>query len=278
MGLLAAALLLSPFAAAHAAPPAVDAPYVIERSIDTRIEGGDGHGYRLLVSWPEGAPPPGGWPVLYLLDGADHFAGATEIARRMSRGGRRGGISPGIVVGIDSGPLPRRVFDYTPLAPGYHIPSGAPASGLETGGGDAFLRFVQTVVKPWVAARWRVDPARETLAGHSFGGLIALHALFTDARIATRYAAISPSLWFGDGLIAREGKAAKLAGQPALIAIGGDEAGPDGQSGEAAKALARSIDVSGGHARFLSLAGQGHGTTMSAALGNIVQLAFGEEK
>ncbi len=273
--LLAAALASSPLAAGGAAAPA-ERPYAIERSAVTQVTAPDGHVYRIFLSWPEGSPPSGGWPVLYLLDGADHFATATEAARRLARAGARSGIAPGIVVGVDSGPLARRVLDYTPAAPGYAIPSGAPASGLATGGADAFLTLIEQRVKPLVAARWQIDPARQTIAGHSFGGLLALHALFTRPDIATRHAAISPSLWFGGDLLAREQRRAQVAGRAILLAVGTEEGGPNADAGAAAEALATRLTEAGATARFTALDGQNHGTTMLAAMGQVIALAFGK--
>ena len=121
------------------------------------------------------------------------------------------GMVPGVVVAIDAGPLARRVFDYTPASPGWSIPAGAPASGLPTGGADAFLTLLDKQIEPLIARRWSVDPARRTLAGHSFGGLLALHALFTRPGVATRYAAVSPSLWFGGDVLSRGERGATVA-------------------------------------------------------------------
>src|SRR3546814_1184451 len=100
-------------------------------------------------------------------------------ARRLARAGARSGIAPGIVVGIGAGPLARRVRDYTPALPDYRIPAGKPAAGLKTGGASAFLDFLQRSVMPVIEARWHIDRRRETLVGHSFGGLLGVHAWLT---------------------------------------------------------------------------------------------------
>lgn len=257
----------------QAGPADITRSYTIERTLVTTITASDGHPYRIFVSWPNGSPPDAGWPVLYLLDGADNFAIATQTARRLERAGARSGVGGGIIVGIDSGPLARRVYDYTPPSPGYTIPQGAPASGLATGGSKQFLAFIETRVKPFVQSRWDIDPDNETMAGHSFGGLLALHALFTQSGIADRYAAISPSLWFGDDQINREQQAARIEEQkPVLIA----EA--SGEHVALARALAEQMTEKSGDVRFLSLSGQNHGTTMLAAMGHIIALAFGTKK
>ena len=277
--LLAAALALSPFAAtvALAEPVPAEPAYTIERSVVTKVTAANGQVYRLFVSWPEGVPPATGWPVLYVLDGADHFATVTETARRFARAGARSGVVPGVVVAIDAGPLARRVFDYTPASPGWSIPAGAPASGLPTGGADAFLTLLDKQIEPLIARRWSVDPARRTLAGHSFGGLLALHALFTRPGVATRYAAVSPSLWFGGDVLSRGERGATVAGQQVLIAVGGNEGGPDAQAGSAAEALASRLSAGGATAAYLPLPGQDHGSSMLAAMGRIVTLAFGQK-
>lgn len=280
--LMAAALLLSPYAAIAAVPGQDgDAPYSLERTLVTTVRSADGHPYRVMVAWPEGKPPVAGWPVLYVLDGEDNFAIAVQTARRLAAAGARSGIEPGLVVAVDSGGLARRVFDYTPATPGYRIPAGAPAAGLASGGADAFLDFLGERLQPLVAGRWPVDADRQTLLGHSFGGLVALHALFTRPALFSRYVAVSPSLWFGDDLVGREERAFSRPADMALsllIATGGDERGPNGGSGSASEALAARLARKGVAARYLLLNGQSHGTTMLATMGEAVATAFGGQQ
>ncbi|WP_129791158.1 alpha/beta hydrolase [Sphingosinicella sp. CPCC 101087] len=271
-GLLALALLALPLT-----PAAMAEPWQIERSAVETIEAPDGHAYRILVAWPEGEPPAQGWPVLWVLDGEDNFAIAAVTARRLARAGVRSGVGPGLVVAIDSGPLARRVLDYTPPLPGYAIPAGAPAHGLATGGGDAFLGFLETRVRPEIERRWRVDPGRHTLIGHSFGALLALQAL-AQGRSWTGIVAVSPSLWFGDGRFAAvpPSEAARPV-RGVLIASGDAEQGPAGPAAPLAEALAARLRARGLPARHLALSGQTHGTTLLAALGQAVALAFATE-
>jgi predicted alpha/beta superfamily hydrolase len=257
---LLAALPVQPDAAAARGVPLP--PYTLPNSAVFEVPGGAGESYRVSVAWPDGTPPASGWPVLYVLDGEDNFAIAALTARRLARAGARSGVDAGVIVGVDAGALPRRVRDYTPATPGWTIPAGRPASGLPTGGGEAFLNLLSQRVQPAVRARWHVDPARETLAGHSFGGLLALHAAVTRPAMFDRVVAVSPSTWFGDGLLLR---GAGSAPQPALALIA------EGEGGEAASALAARI----GGARFLPLPGQGHGATMLAAMAPTIAFAFG---
>lgn len=266
---LAFAAALPSVAAAQATT--AETPYTLPRTTTATVTNPAGEPYRLLLAWPEGAPPARGWPVLYVLDGEDNFAIAVLTARRLARG--RSGVGDGIIVGIEAGPLPRRVRDYTPATPGWTIPKGQPASGLATGGGEAFLDMVERQVQPLVNRRWRIDPSRRIVLGHSFGGLIGLHAALTRPALFDGVAAISPSLWFGDGLLAREAAAASVRAR-VLIAEG--DAQPDAAGAPAA--LVEAIDHGQGSARFLPLPGQSHGSTMLAAMAPAITFAFGEPR
>lgn len=274
--LLSLALLMSPLAAS--AMPVAQGWQLPDSEVTT-LTAADGHDYHVLVAWPDGEPPPEGWPVLVILDGKDNFAVAVMTARRLARAGARSGVEPGIIVGIDSGGLARRVLDYTPPVKGYAIPQGAPAHGLEIGGGDRFLKFIRDQLRPWVDRRWRTNSERQTFAGHSFGGLLVLHSMFDDGFGFTRYAAVSPSLWYGDALLEREERAFTGSNRSALfLAIGQRETGPDGHSGAAAEALVQRLSAKSVRARFLSLSGQGHDTSLIGAMGDIVTLAFGKDQ
>lgn len=274
---LAAAMSL-PAAAAEAQthPPA----YTIANSAVLTLTSEAKESYRVYIAWPEGEPPAAGWPVLYLLDGDDLFAPAVVTARRLARFGERSGIEPGVIVAIEAGAPARRTRDYTPDAGPDAIPAGAPAHGTPTGGADDFLRFVETRVKPAVAARWPIDGARETLAGHSFGGLAALHDLYRF-RHFDAYAAISPSLWFGGGKPFAAAPARKAEGSVTrlLVEKGSEEgAPPTAAAGPDAETLTRSLDGADVEARYRLLPGLSHGATMIAALPDIVGLAFGRKE
>ncbi|MEH3121683.1 MAG: alpha/beta hydrolase-fold protein [Sphingomonas phyllosphaerae] len=259
---LLSAVLSAPLLAM--APPEAR-PYELPRSMVAGVEG-PGGSYEVMIAWPEGEPPAAGWPVLYVLDGEDNFAITALTARRLARAGARSGVAAGIVVGIAAGPLPRRVRDYTPATPDWVIPRGRPAHGLATGGAEAFLDSVERQVMPLVHdGRWPIDRTRETLVGHSFGGLLALHAAATRPALFDGVVAVSPSLWFGDGLVEREVRRAPI-GPRILISEG------EGAALENGSTLSRSRQ----RTRFLPLPGQSHGTTMLAATVPTITFAFGQ--
>jgi predicted alpha/beta superfamily hydrolase len=155
--------------------------------------------WRVWVQRPAGPAPAGGHPVLYVLDGNAAFALAAQLARNDAQrppGLRR---DAAIVVGMghpgDAAFHPaERQRDYTPPPPGVRATAQA-------GGADLLLDFIARELQPRIAQAFPVDARRQTLAGHSFGGLCVLHALFTRSAQFTRYAAISPSVWWNQGQV-----------------------------------------------------------------------------
>lgn len=257
------------------------APYTVPRSATFQLTSTSGEHYDVMVAWPAGAPPAQGWPILYILDGEDNFAIAALTARRFARAGARSGVQEGIVVGIAAGPLARRVRDFTPQIPGYRIPAGKPAAGLDTGGADAFLDFLTGEVMPAVGKRWPVDRRRETLVGHSFGGLLAMHAYLTRPGKFDSVVAVSPSLWFGEGAVLNEITAAGTGPSRNLLIAEGDEPAIGGAPPEADfNAIVRKLQAADPAASisYLHLPMQTHGTTMLAALAPAIRLAFEVEK
>ena len=69
--------------------------------------------------------------------------------------------------------------------------------------GERYLDFVTHTVKPLVDAQFPTLPNRSHtgIAGSSRGGLISLYAFFRYSEIFGFAAALSPSLWFADGVL-----------------------------------------------------------------------------
>lgn len=162
-----------------------------------------GDAYRIFVSRPLQPPPADGYPVVYVLDGNAVFGTMTEAVRLQSARPAATGVVPAVVVGIGYPTdlpldLGRRTFDTTPEVDHAALPARPDGSPWPpTGGANAFLDFLEDDVKPMIAAEQPVDPRRQTLFGHSFGGLLTLHALFTRPEAFQAYVAASPSIWFG---------------------------------------------------------------------------------
>lgn len=126
------------------------------------------------------------YPVLYLTDGDAHIGHTASTIEFLARNGR---MSEAIVVGITN---TDRTRDLTPTKPSAKGATGAPQFPT-AGGSDNFLKFIETELIPDVEKRYRVRPYR-ILAGHSLGGLFAVHAMVARPEVFNSYVAVSPSL------------------------------------------------------------------------------------
>ncbi|MDP9840684.1 putative alpha/beta superfamily hydrolase [Neorhizobium huautlense] len=169
-------------------------------SFDLRPARG-GEPYRIFIAPPSGDMPASGWPILYLLDGNACFPLAVAAHRIQAPYPGGTNIAQGIIVGIGYPtedlfhPL-RRSWDLSP-PPGRTYPpfeTGGPP--VRTGGAEEFLEFIETELKPHITKVFPVDADRQSLFGHSFGGLFALYTLFSRARSFSRYIAASPSIFW----------------------------------------------------------------------------------
>lgn len=148
---------------------------------------------------PFNAKPDIQYPAVYLLDGNQYFATATEVLTRLSYFRNAESAAPAIIIGIgyptdDPGEvIRRRAFDLTPSLSRVSVP-GISSSG----GGDAFLRVFEEEIKPFVMLRYPVDRNRQSIYGQSLGGLMVLRVLFRNPSAFSTYIVSSPSIWFND--------------------------------------------------------------------------------
>lgn len=189
----------------------------------------------LFVSVPEGEAPAAGWPVLYILDGNSVFGTIRDEVRRESADTYE---APAIIVAIGyPGDAPwndaQRQHDLTPALPaGRTAPGPAGRNIPDIGGAKPFLDYLIDRVKPMIERDFPVDRHRQTLAGHSLGGLFTLYAAFTRPGAFQTYAAMSPSIWYGDRYILdieKQTRALRAGAAPharMLLTIGGCEQTP----------------------------------------------------
>ncbi|RYD66576.1 MAG: alpha/beta hydrolase [Verrucomicrobiaceae bacterium] len=197
-------------------------PYVLPGCTEAVIKSAEGKDYRIMVSVPEGEAPAGGHAVTYVLDGDEFFPVVTSVLKMQAGTGKlakHNGIVPGIVVGIGYTGESRRDFDYTldaPAGPPETYRNGQPYPPRPGGGADKLFDFIEKEVKPLVEKSHKVDPSRQTLMGNGYGGLFALHVLFTHPEAFQTYIASSPSIWWNDRYILKEEAAfrEKIAKQP----------------------------------------------------------------
>jgi predicted alpha/beta superfamily hydrolase len=195
-------------------------PIVLPHSWQRDIDLGNGETYRLLVAVPSLPAPPGGFPVMVLLDGHALFATAVMTARLQAGRHEVTGVVPAVIIGIGyPGDAPfdseRRQRDLLPVP----------------GGADRFLDRIVDEILPAVGRVVPLDRARLTLVGHSYGGLFVLHTLFTRPNLFNAYIAGSPSIWWQDRAILRTEeaflKAPPVGTRRLMIAVGGVEQSTD---------------------------------------------------
>ena len=173
-------------------------PFSLPKLQQTTLTSAAGAPYRIVVATPAGPAPAGGYPVIYVVDGNAWTGLVSEIIRTNVDWGIASRVEPAVVVGIgyptDAAiDLTRRTLDLTSPFPGL--------SGDPTGGDVAFMDFIDKVVKPVVEARFKINRTRQTLVGHSLGGLFTLSTMFNRPQLFQTYVALSPSIWWNHGVL-----------------------------------------------------------------------------
>jgi predicted alpha/beta superfamily hydrolase len=269
----------------------VTVPRATQFDITSRI---NGQTYRVMVEVPFQSEPGKAYPVLYVLDGNQYFGTATDALTRQSILRTTG---KGIVVGIgyateDPEDVFRlRAFDLTLSA------SQDPKEAGKFGGADAFIRVLEEEIRPFVQARYNIDPARQGIWGQSFAGLTVLRILFRKPEAFSAYALSSPSIWWNDReVLADEASFSRraIAGElrlKVLVTSAGDEQ----YSGTAPKLLAgatsRMVDNATELAKRLAALrpqnlvvtrtifdGEVHNTVSPASLSRTMRFAFPIDK
>lgn len=184
-----------------------DHPSLLYRFERHRLDSADGkRHYRIEISIPRASAPDGGYPVLYMLDGNAAMDTLTDNDLAAVSGSKPPVL---VAIGYDTdvrNDVVARSYDYTP--PVYddngELIAQPMVRGRVGGGADIFLQFILSQVKPLVRERAVVNPQREYLWGHSYGGLFTLHTLLTRPDAFSRYIAGDPSVWWHGGALMHE--------------------------------------------------------------------------
>jgi predicted alpha/beta superfamily hydrolase len=143
--------------------------------------------YTVQVVSQQGTAPETCVPLLFALDGElvlDAIQALPACALRVVAISHEGDRKPG------------RAYDYTPPLAHRSALHDPRVPAWRAGGAAAFLDFIVDTLQPAVARAYAVDPARQVLYGHSYGGLFVLHALSTRPQAFSAYLAASPALWW----------------------------------------------------------------------------------
>ncbi|KRE00319.1 esterase [Bosea sp. Root381] len=190
--------LLSVPATARAQPaptaqPAGGQPYAIVGSEVWDVpDPVSGRGYQVFVALPASyaSDPQRRYPVVFVTDADYAFPIIKQIGRRLNLDGPR--IEDFILVGLsyakgEDGKTSRQ-RDYTPTP--------KRAGDTSHGQAAAYQLYLRDVAKPFIAGRYRTDPARSLFVGHSYGALLGTQILFSEPGLFSGYILGSPSFWF----------------------------------------------------------------------------------
>ncbi|WP_446655022.1 alpha/beta hydrolase [Blastomonas sp.] len=134
------------------------------------------------------------YPVLYLIDGGLdqdflHVVGTSALGALWARS------QPVIVIGIATEDRRRELTGQTR--------DEALLRQYPTAGHSAeFRAFIRDEVMPMVASRYRTD-GESGVIGESLAGLFIVETFLTEPDLFDHYAAISPSLWWDQGRLAK---------------------------------------------------------------------------
>ena len=180
------------------------------------------------------------YPVVYMTDGDAHMGHTASTIEFLTRNGR---MSDLIVVGVTN---TDRTRDLSPTKSSQKNPAGElqfPTSG----GADNFLKFFETELIPEIEKQYRVQPYR-VLAGHSLGGLFAIHSMISKPGLFNSYVSVSPALQWenGETLKRAEDFLKKQKEMKVTLYVSlGDEPGAIGESFDRFKALLSQTSING---------------------------------
>jgi predicted alpha/beta superfamily hydrolase len=131
------------------------------------------------------------YPVLYITDAGTNV---NEIGSTIDFLANVNFMPPLIVVAIANTDRNR---DLTPSHAGVKNSDGTVQAIPTSGGADKFLDFIEKELVPEIEKQYATHPYR-IIAGHSLGGLFAIHALISRPELFNACIATSPSLWWDD--------------------------------------------------------------------------------
>ncbi|WP_323038350.1 alpha/beta hydrolase [Gemmobacter sp.] len=183
---------------------------------------------RVFLWVPPGEAPAAGWPSLTMTDGNAVIGTAVDAMRAQSPYTSGTNLIPGVLVAVgyptdDAYDPFRRSWDLGP-PPGTSYPPFWPGTPeVRTGGGAEMARFLLEDLRGFLAGQVRLDPARQGLFGHSFGGLFALWLLFNRPDAFSHWVAASPAITWEDSFLLAHLDAFRPDGRPLCVHLSAGE-------------------------------------------------------
>ena len=219
----------------------------------------------ILVYTPEGyRNSDEKYPVLYLLDGYDHFHYVSGMVLSLARNGK---IPNMIVVGIQN---PNRNRDFTPRA----LPD-VPNSG----GGNKFIQFAKEELFPFIDKNYRTEPCR-VLMGHSLCGMFAVYSLMKDPELFKGIIAASPAVYVDKAYLTdfiKKGLDNNDFGNFLYFTVGGNELPEDIKAIKDFENLLKESEPEGLKWSFEVLEDKGHHAVVFMSIYNGLQFIFADQ-
>lgn len=160
--------------------------------------------YRLYLGIPKREAPENGYPILYALDGNAILENLNPAVFQKLKN------QPPFILALLGYATDLRLdttaraYDYTPalyINNQKIIQPDALHPNRKNGGADDFAGLILEDIKSAIIQRTRIDFKRQTLWGHSYGGVFALYMLSHYPGAFNQYIAADPALWYQNGII-----------------------------------------------------------------------------
>lgn len=214
------------------------------------------------------------YPVLYVLDGMPYFQQAIGILKYHAMFYV---LPKMIIVGI---PNTDRNRDLTPTRS--KIYKGKEVDWLDnTGGADNMLQFMEEELFRYIETHYRTQPFR-IIAGHSFGGLFAVHALLSQPELFNAYLCISTSFWFDNNVLTRRSESIMpsivFPNRFLYLSVGGEESSMQINANHEFVSFLREQRPEGLRWTFDYLIGEDHGSQGLKAMINGLEFIYSNWK
>lgn len=161
---------------------------------------------RVFLWVPPGEAPEAGWPSLTMTDGNAVIATAVDVMRAQSPYPTATNLGHGVLIAVgyptdDAYDSFRRSWDLGPPPGSTYPPFWPDTPEVRTGGGAEMARFILEDMRDFLSGYVKLDPARQGLFGHSFGGLFALWLLFNRPDAFTHWIPVSPAITWEDSFL-----------------------------------------------------------------------------
>jgi uncharacterized protein len=141
------------------------------------------------------------YPVVYLFDAEEQYAGFRELMLKENADGSRV-FRDVIIVGIRN---TNRSRDLTPTHSVLDSKGKKAREFKPSGGGDKFIAFIGEELIPYIEGKYPVSSER-ILVGHSLGGLTTINILLNHPELFSGYIASDPSMWWDDKFMLTEAR------------------------------------------------------------------------